>query len=88
MKLFGRKKKEMRQKREALQAQVRWCREMALDAYIKGDPVRCNDWTREAAKAQDRILQMYTHFQKPIKTRRTIIVPVTVPSRKKLEVAE
>ncbi len=86
--IFGKKKKEMRQRREALQMQVRWCREMALDAYLKGDPVRCNDWTREAAKAQDKILQMYPRFQKPSKTRRTIIVPVTMPNRKALEVTE
>ncbi len=82
------KTKKFRERRKALQAQVRWCREMALDAYLKGDAVRCNDWTREAAKAQDKILQLYPRYQKPIKSRRTIIVPVTVPQRKAIEVAE
>ena len=82
------KTKKFKERRKALQAQVRWCKEMALDAYLKGDPIKCNEWTKEAAKAQDQILRLYPRYQKPIKTRRTIIVPVTVPNRKAIEVAE
>lgn len=86
--MFWRKNKAFRQKRKALQAQVRWCTEMALDAYLKDDPIRCNDWTAEAAKVQVKILRLYPRYQKPVRTVKTVFVPVYASSRKSIEVTE
>lgn len=70
-------------------AQVRWYKEMALDAYLKGDAFLCRRWEMAAAEKQDEILRMYPRFQKPIKTRRTILVPVYMPRQPKaIEVEE
>ena len=86
--IFGRKSKKFRQKREALKAQVRWDTEMALQAYLQNDPYMVAYWQEAAAQKQDEILRMYPRYQKPIKTRRTIIVPVEVPAKKRIEAAE
>ena len=82
------KTKQHKKKRDALRAQVRWCTEMALEAYLKNDADACRRWEIAAAETQDKILRLYPRFQKPIKTRRIVYVPVTVPTRKAIEVAE
>ena len=86
--MLGRKSKKFKAQREALKKQVEWCKMVALDYYIAGDAYMCNVWTGEAAKVQDRILRMYPRFQKPIKTKKTVFVPVYMPSGKAIEVAE
>lgn len=86
--MFGRKSKKFKAKREALKKQVDWCVMVARDYYINGDAYMCNVWTEEAAKVQDKILRLYPRYQKPIKTKRTVFVPVYLPARKSIEVAE